>query len=319
MDWLTHLADAPVANVMFLAGLAFLAVGVFGKIAGKVEPDKIGRAGSALARVLLIALGLYFHVTGDADKARADQQKNAASAPATAGSGAQDGATKPVNGPDDSPRIARQKAQGSAAREVSGKPEPSREYQPRGAGKTVVESVKSQSSPQPSMAAMRPPVAVPQPAVSAPQPPPPQAMHLRYFRLQLKHGGQFLDADNCTTAVRTFGYSGYDNGACQLWLFIPAGDGYYRLQSKHSGQYLDADHCTTTLALFGYSGYDAGACQLWRRVPEPGGYFRLQSKHSGQYLDADHCTSKVALFGRSDWENGACQLWRLVPENVRID
>lgn len=74
MDWLSHLADAPFANILFLAGLAFLAVGVLGKIAGKIEPDKIGRAASAAVGLALICVGLYLHVSGDHDK---DQNKQA--------------------------------------------------------------------------------------------------------------------------------------------------------------------------------------------------------------------------------------------------
>jgi hypothetical protein len=141
----------------------------------------------------------------------------------------------------------------------------------------------------------------------------------RYYRLQLKHGGQYLDSDHCTTRVALFGLSQYDNGGCQLWRLVPAGDGYYRLQLKHGGQFLDSDHCTTTVALFGRSEYDNGGCQLWRLIPEGNGYYRLQLKHGGQYLDSDHCTTKVALFGRSDYDHGACQLWRFVPEAVPID
>lgn len=76
MDWLSHLADAPFANILFLAGLAFLAVGVLGKIAGKIEPDKVGRAAAAVVGVALICGGLYMHVKGDHDKEQEKQASN---------------------------------------------------------------------------------------------------------------------------------------------------------------------------------------------------------------------------------------------------
>jgi hypothetical protein len=134
-----------------------------------------------------------------------------------------------------------------------------------------------------------------------------------YYRLQLKHGEQYLDADHCSTTVGMNPGSAYENGACQLWRLVPAGDGWSRLQLKHGGQYLDADHCTTKVGLNPGSDYENGACQLWRLVPVSDGWNRLQLKHGGQYLDADHCGPKVALNPGSNYEDGACQLWRLVP------
>ena len=89
-----------------------------------------------------------------------------------------------------------------------------------------------------------------------------------YYRLQLKNGGQYLDADHCTTKVALNPGSDFENGACQLWRLVPVSDGWSRLQLKHGGQYLDADHCTTTVALNAGSDFAGGACQLWRLVPE---------------------------------------------------
>lgn len=83
MDWLSHLADAPFANILFLAGLAFLAVGVLGKIAGKIEPDKVGRAAAAVVGVALICVGLYLHVSGDQQKDQNKQANNSNSASPT--------------------------------------------------------------------------------------------------------------------------------------------------------------------------------------------------------------------------------------------
>jgi hypothetical protein len=142
---------------------------------------------------------------------------------------------------------------------------------------------------------------------------------VRYFRLQLKHGGQYLDADHCGSPVSLNPGSTFENGACELWRLVPAADGWNRLQLKHGGQYLDADHCGSPIGLNPGSTFEGGACQLWRLVPAGGGWSRLQLKHGGLYLDADHCTAKLGLNGGSTFEDGACQLWRMVPEAQRID
>lgn len=141
----------------------------------------------------------------------------------------------------------------------------------------------------------------------------------RYFRLQLKHGGQFLDADHCSSPVTLNPGSTFENGACELWRLVPAGGGWGRLQLKHGGQYLDADHCTGAMALNPGSTFDGGSCQLWRFVAAEDGWSRLQLKHGGLYLDAAHCTAKLGLNAGSTFENGACQLWKRVPEAQRID
>jgi hypothetical protein len=133
-----------------------------------------------------------------------------------------------------------------------------------------------------------------------------------YFRLQLKHGGQYLDAENCGSTMTLHPGSEWEEGACQLWRFVGAGGGWYRLQLKHGGQYLDATNCSDTMGLNPGSTWEDGACQLWRLVPAAGGYYRLQLKHGGQYLDSKNCTREIALNPGSEWEQGACQLWRLV-------
>ena len=135
-----------------------------------------------------------------------------------------------------------------------------------------------------------------------------------YFRLQLKHGEKYLDADHCTNQVHMNPSSDWEQGACQLWRLVPAGDGWSRLQLKHGGHYLDAEYCASKVGINPGSDWDQGACQLWRLVPAGDGWFRLQLKHSGHYLDAEYCTDKVSMNPGSDWENGACQLWRLVAE-----
>jgi hypothetical protein len=88
-----------------------------------------------------------------------------------------------------------------------------------------------------------------------------------YYRLQLKHGGQYLDATYCSSPIGLNPGSDFENGACQLWRLVPAGDGWNRLQLKHGGQYLDADHCSNTIGLNPGSNFENGACQLWRLVP----------------------------------------------------
>ena len=141
-----------------------------------------------------------------------------------------------------------------------------------------------------------------------------------YYRLQLKHNGQFLDADHCGNTMSLNPGSSWENGACQLWRLVPAGGGWSRLQLKHGGQYLDAAYCGNRLALNPGSDWEGGACQLWRLVGAGGGWSRLQLKHGSQFLDADHCGTTMGLNPGSDWEGGACQLWRLVPERrVKID
>jgi hypothetical protein len=133
-----------------------------------------------------------------------------------------------------------------------------------------------------------------------------------YFRLQLKHGGQYLDSENCGATMTLHPGSEWEEGACQLWRFVDSGGGWYRLQLKHGGQYLDATNCSAAVSLNPGSTWEDGACQLWRLVPAGAGYYRLQLKHGGQYLDAKNCTREIALNPGSAWEDGACQLWRLV-------
>jgi hypothetical protein len=141
-----------------------------------------------------------------------------------------------------------------------------------------------------------------------------------YYRLQLKQGGQYLDADHCGKTITLNPGSEFEGGACQLWRLVPAGGGWSRLQLKQGGQYLDAAYCGKTITLNPGSDFEGGACQLWRFVPAGGGYFRIQLKNGGQYLDAAYCGKTITLNPGSDFEGGACQLWRRVPaRGGRID
>ena len=65
-DVLSHLVDAPIANILILAGLAFLAIGVLGKISGKIEPNTTGRILSGLLGLILLIYGIYNHAATDA-------------------------------------------------------------------------------------------------------------------------------------------------------------------------------------------------------------------------------------------------------------
>jgi hypothetical protein len=65
-DLLSHLVDAPVANILILAGLAFLTVGVLGKISGKIEPAASGRVMSGLLGAALLIYGICAHTSADA-------------------------------------------------------------------------------------------------------------------------------------------------------------------------------------------------------------------------------------------------------------
>src|SRR5215469_11697707 len=56
-DLLSHLVDAPLANILILAGLAFLGVAVIGKISGKIEPSTSGRVMAGILGLALLAYG----------------------------------------------------------------------------------------------------------------------------------------------------------------------------------------------------------------------------------------------------------------------
>jgi hypothetical protein len=64
-DLLSHLVDAPLANILILAGLGFLAVGVIGKISGKIEPGTGGRIMSGILGAILLVYGIHSHYMSD--------------------------------------------------------------------------------------------------------------------------------------------------------------------------------------------------------------------------------------------------------------
>ena len=60
---LTDILSAPIANVLILAGLVFLALGVIGKISGRIEPGRSGRIASGVFGAIFVATGLFFYIT----------------------------------------------------------------------------------------------------------------------------------------------------------------------------------------------------------------------------------------------------------------
>ena len=73
VELLSHLSDAPLANILVLAGLAFLGIGVIGKISGKIEPSAAGRVMAAVLGSVLLVVGIYAHSTGDTARAQTRQ------------------------------------------------------------------------------------------------------------------------------------------------------------------------------------------------------------------------------------------------------
>lgn len=64
-DLLTHLVDAPLANIFILAGLIFLGIGILGKVSGQIEPSAAGRIMSAVLGAVLLGSGVYAHWRAD--------------------------------------------------------------------------------------------------------------------------------------------------------------------------------------------------------------------------------------------------------------
>ncbi len=64
-DLIGHLVDAPLANLLILAGLVFLGIAVVGKISGKVEPGQAGRIMAGVLGSLLLIFGVQVHLAAD--------------------------------------------------------------------------------------------------------------------------------------------------------------------------------------------------------------------------------------------------------------
>lgn len=59
-DFLSHLTDAPIPNILILAGVLFLGIAAVGKVVGKIEPDKTGRILSGVLGLALLIAGFIF-------------------------------------------------------------------------------------------------------------------------------------------------------------------------------------------------------------------------------------------------------------------
>jgi len=60
-DWLKVFGEMNLDNLFVIAGLAFLAIGVIGKVSGKVDPSPRARATSALVGMCLMGSGVWIH------------------------------------------------------------------------------------------------------------------------------------------------------------------------------------------------------------------------------------------------------------------
>jgi hypothetical protein len=72
-DLLIHFIDAPVANILIVGGLAFLAIAVLGKISGKIEPDPASRIMAGILGTVLFVFGIYLHTASDRERSPQNQ------------------------------------------------------------------------------------------------------------------------------------------------------------------------------------------------------------------------------------------------------
>jgi hypothetical protein len=69
-ELIQHLLDQPIANVIVLAGVAFLFIAAVGKVAGKIEPDARGRIICGVLGVIMVPVGLIVHGFQDSNSAQ---------------------------------------------------------------------------------------------------------------------------------------------------------------------------------------------------------------------------------------------------------
>lgn len=72
-DLVGHLVDAPLANILIVAGLAFLGIAILGKISGKIEPSTAGRIMAGVLGAVLLMSGVYAHVAADSARNQTQQ------------------------------------------------------------------------------------------------------------------------------------------------------------------------------------------------------------------------------------------------------
>jgi hypothetical protein len=70
VDLLDHLKDAPLPNLLIIAGLIFLGIAVVGRVSGKIEPSTSGRIMSGVLGFCLLIGGIYIHSSVDEQKGR---------------------------------------------------------------------------------------------------------------------------------------------------------------------------------------------------------------------------------------------------------
>ncbi len=68
-----EILNAPLGTILILAGLAFLAIGIVGKIKGKIEPGTWGRVLSGIAGLIFLGIGLAMHLGGEGKKGGGDE------------------------------------------------------------------------------------------------------------------------------------------------------------------------------------------------------------------------------------------------------
>lgn len=78
-DLFGHLTDAPIPNLPVLAGLAFIAIAVFGSVTARIIPSKNGRIASGVVGAMLITGGLLYHASSDSMHAAHEQAATTAS------------------------------------------------------------------------------------------------------------------------------------------------------------------------------------------------------------------------------------------------
>ncbi len=139
-----HLTDAPVANILILAGIIFLAVGLFGRIGGfigsifgNIEAGKNSRVLAGILGVLLIVGGGWLHE--DSHKSAAPSAPTAPTPPGTSAAG-----TAP---PSPAPDVARESPTAKAS---TLQPSPSSTLQPM-ASDSPVRAAERERLPAPTL------------------------------------------------------------------------------------------------------------------------------------------------------------------------
>ncbi len=112
-DLIGHLTDAPIPNLLVLAGLAFVAIAVLGNITAKVNPSKNGRIASGVVGAALLAGGLMLHASSDATRTAATPPISPAPAMASTQAAATTGAASSPATPAATGAVSPQPASGA--------------------------------------------------------------------------------------------------------------------------------------------------------------------------------------------------------------